>query len=506
MIFAGRIGQAPLIQVTAMPSPGASSTYPHGRLSPEGFQANRSSLQMGSHRRGTATLLAVAVSVVAGIALVKVPPLFVFGTAACVLSAGIILWRPYIGLLLYTVTFMLNPGQVFPVLSPLHVERVVGVVTLVAMYLEQYRVSRKIVLDGTRQTLLLLLLIVPVLISIPFAYWRFQAVDGLIDFLKLVVWYLLVVHLVSSQLRLRVYLALFLALIFYIGMDSFLAYLRGDYAVSMGIERAVGQTSIGGNANNLAGTMAVTIPVLLLLTFHGPLRWFRVLPAAGTLALTMTMAVTGSRGGLLAFLGGLAFLWWRSRHRLLVGIVGIAVLACGVYALPQQYKTRYASITNSELDSSSQGRITQWKKGLRMLADRPLTGVGISCFGSANALAYSTGSRKSYLQAHSLFVQVPAELGLVGAVVFFAFLIEVFRLSRRTERALEAAGAACRFDAIAVQGLAGGLFALLVGSVFGHSFLRHTWYVYAALTVAAARILTSSPQEAGARATSPLRS
>jgi O-antigen ligase len=431
---------------------------------------------------------ALITSAVAGIAVIHLPPLLLLGAVACALAVYIVLTRPFVGLVLYTCAFLLRPGAIFPVLQTLHIERVLGVLAFAGMYLEQHRTSGRILIDGTRQTRLLLLFVVPVLLSIPLAYWPSVAVHGLIEFLKVLVWYLLVVHLLNTPLRLRIYLSFFLTLVCYIAFDAFAAYCSGSAAFAQGIDRAEGQTGAGGNPNTLAATMAATIPVLLLLTFHKGLRWFRLLPAAGTFLLAVTMSVTGSRSGLLGFLGGLLFLWWGCRHRLLVGFLGASILVVGFLVLPDQYKTRYVTISSTELDGSSRSRVELWKRGLRMMSDRPLTGVGIGCFRIANAADYSTESWRSNLVAHSLYVQVAAETGVGGALVFFAFLFAVLRLNGRTARELGAAGASWRFEAVVLRGLAAGVFVLLITGVFGSSLLRHTWYVYAALGAAVTRL------------------
>lgn len=125
-----------------------------------------------------------------------------------------------------------------------------------------------------------------------------------------------------------------------------------------------------------------------------------------------------------------------------------------------------------------------------MMTDRPLTGVGIGCFGTANALGYSGEGRKSYLESHSLYVQVPSEIGLLGALVFFAFLLEALRLNRNVSRELSGLEEGWQFERIMLRGMAAGIIVLLITGVFGHSFTRYTWYVYAALGASIARLLS----------------
>ncbi len=439
-------------------------------------------------RRFAFIVIALLASVGAGLAVCHFPPLLAFAAVLSAVSAYLLLTRPFLGLLVYTVLFMWRPGEVYPVLDSLHAERIVGIITLVGMFLHQYQTRGHLFLDNTRQTRLLLLVLVTVLVSVPFSFWRSAAVGGLVDFLKIVGWYLLVVHLVTTRLRLRVYLFFFLASIGKVAFDALRAYVSGNVMVAQGIDRAMGQSTAGGDPNALAATLAAAVPLLLLLAVQRSLRWVRSVAAAAALLLTVTLSLTGSRSGMLGFLAGLFFLFWHTRRRLLVGVLGTAAILFGLVLLPGQYKARYSTIGASALDASSRGRVEAWKAGVRMTMDRPLTGVGVSCFGTAHAMGYSPESHRSWLQAHSLYVQVPAELGLLGAAAFFGFLVQILCQNRRAFRLLPADDPHWGLERAALSGFAAGVVVLLVTGVFGHSFLRYTWYVYGGFTLAIARL------------------
>lgn len=439
-------------------------------------------------RRVAFLMAALLLGVLAGTAIVHFPPVLIIGFVCAIFFVLIVMARPYWGLLLYTGLFLIRPGELYPVIAPLHLERVVGVVALAAMFLAQHRAERRLLIDGSRQTMLFLFFMVAVLCSIPFAYWRTEAVNGFVEVFKIAVFYILVVHLINTKKRLRTFLWLFSALLFYIAATAFSAYMQGSTFYAQGIDRAVGQTSIAGDPNQLGTTMAATIPLFLLYALHKPLRWVRIPFAIGLVLLVATLSITGSRASLLGFLAGLVYLWWASPRRLLVGMLGLMVLGAGFFMLPDQYKTRYSSITESELDESSQGRLDAWEQGLHMAMDRPLFGVGINCFGTAHALGYSPESKPSYLRAHSLYVQVLAELGFFGAVAFFAFMIEFLRLNRRAGKRLGAAGERWAFEAVTLKAIFAGLAVLLLTGLFGHSLLRRTWYIYAAIGISTWRI------------------
>lgn len=442
-------------------------------------------------RSWTAALAAgVLLSILLGVSVVRLPPLMVVGAVAALLSGYLILRYPFIGLLLYTIVYMWSPGQLYPALAPLRLERAVGALALVGLVVQRYREQGTLSLDRQTVSRLLAWVVLCVAISIPFAYWRSGAVVGLVDFLKLGVWYLLVAHLLESRLRYRLFVLVFFGAIGKQTLDALRAYFGGNTMFAQGIDRLVGQSYAAGDPNHMAATCAATLPILLLLAFERRLRWYRMLPAAGVVLLTVTLSLTGSRSGFLALLAMLLYLWARSRRRVVTGLVGAVVVAAGLTLLPEQYKTRYSTITAEERDASSEGRIEAWKKGVRMLADRPLNGVGINCFSSASALGYSNEFHRSWLQSHSLYVQVPSEIGLIGAVLFFAYIIAMFRLASRSRRGMLSRRDEFWFEETVLRAIPAGLVALLVAGIFGHSFMRYTWYVYGAMIVATVRMQT----------------
>jgi O-antigen ligase len=201
---------------------------------------------------------------------------------------------------------------------------------------------------------------------------------------------------------------------------------------------------------------------------------------------------------MIAFVAMLVWMWSRSRNRILTGVVG-ALLLIGVYqALPVQYQQRYASITDSKRDESSENRIDAWKAGVRMVMDRPLFGVGAGCFSFAHAEGYSSAQR-SYLNAHNLIVQLFAETGFVGGILFIGFVVAFVVTTRRAARIFRGRGDAWKFEAGIAEGLTAGVVFLIAASMFGHSLYRSTWYIFAAVGLALYRLaIDSEPSAAGA--------
>lgn len=440
-------------------------------------------------------LCAAAVSALFGYASTRVPPILLYGAILGGAAAVLVMARPFIGLLLYAFVFILRPGELSPTLGHLHLERVVGAMTLLGILVGQLRHRGGLFLDWSSQTRWFLAFIASIIISIPFSYYRIGAMTTFTDMLKILGFYLMIVYLVDTRRRLRVFTVLYMLLVIYLGVSSLVAYYGGQLLFAQGIERAEGVTNAGGGPNELGTSMASIFPLFALLFLNETKVWKKALAGAGAGASVWTMILTGSRASMLGFMGGLVYLWWRSRNRVLLGLLGGMLLAAGFFLLPEQYRGRYQTITSEHIDGSSQARLVTWKAGLEMLMDRPITGVGAGCFGTAHALGYSPSGHRMWLESHSLYIQVLAELGVIGAFVFFGFIRQILRLNRATRARLATLGRAWRWEYALMGALFAGFMVLLISGVFGHSLYRRTWYVYAGLGLAVYRILGSEKPE-----------
>lgn len=429
-------------------------------------------------------------SALAGLALVGVEPIFVFAGFLSILSAVLILYKPWWGLLLYTAIFMIRPGELWPILAPLRLEMIVGCLTLVGLAFQQYRREGRLVFDRTWQSRFLLLFIAAAVLSTPMSYWRSASVEGVMILFKILAFYIMVVQLVDTRLRFRIFFWTFLGLTIY-GVAS---ALWADTMFAQGIHRIQGVTSAAGSPNRIGANIAATFPILVLLLLYKPLGPWRLLLIASTGLLLYVLPVTGSRAGLLGFMIALLWLWWTSRRRIASAVVGMIALAILFATLPEEYQQRYATLTSSRIDASSRGRIDTWVDGLNMVVDRPLLGVGINSFRAAHDIRDGWA-----LDAHNMYLQILAEVGLIGALPFLAFLFQLLVLNRRAARMLEKEPA-WRFERLILQGLFAGLLAFLVTAMFGTQYINRLWYVYGALQLVIFRLYLATRQDAAAGA------
>ena len=125
-----------------------------------------------------------------------------------------------------------------------------------------------------------------------------------------------------------------------------------------------------------------------------------------------------------------------------------------------------------------------------MLSQHPLFGLGLNTF----SVYYEFQTGKTNFGPHSFYVASFVEAGLVGSLVFAAFLVYLFRragATRHIGRALAAIG-----DPIAARvwplgwGLTAALVATMASNVFYLTMSFYYFYVIALLAIAAPAVFS----------------
>lgn len=149
-----------------------------------------------------------------------------------------------------------------------------------------------------------------------------------------------------------------------------------------------------------------------------------------TLLYLMILIKSGSRGGFLGLVavGVSALVAWRAVSfpqrlgALLVAAAFLSVFASGMFL------SRIASLGNATTDynvTDETGRIQAWKRGIGYMADNPILGVGANAFivaeGTISDLAIrakAQGQNVKWMAPHNSFVEVGAETGIPGLLLF----------------------------------------------------------------------------------------
>lgn len=240
-------------------------------------------------------------------------------------------------------------------------------------------------------------------------------------------------------------------------------------------------SSVGGRVyagstfdpNETALVLSVAIPLAIGLAAQSRFRlvWLGVAVACAAGAV-----ITGSRGGLLSLLAVAGYLVFQAApRRQALYIVGIAATALVVLPLVQgDVRERLGTLMEIQSDynfTDREGRIPVWTRGLGYMARRPLLGVGVAGFPIAEGVMSgkrNVGFGIRYTAAHNSFIQIGAELGLLGLFAFCAALWSAKKTCSDTKE-LENLGpptATQRNDVSMARGMEGALLAFVVAAFF----------------------------------------
>ncbi len=241
------------------------------------------------------------------------------------------------------------------------------------------------------------------------------------------------------------------------------------------------------DANDLGMLLVCTVPFTIYLARHARSSVLRVLSIGGLVLCLLTIVKTGSRGAFLGLLAVSIYLVFRfaSVHlttRLLTVAAVVGALAIGA---GDRYWTMMGTLLKPTEDynwvgKERAGRMSVWGRGIGYMEARPFSGVGLAAFSTAEgtisplAAQQSFGNGLKWSAAHNSFVQVGAELGFPGLVLFVAILGLTFRTAARLSRdALARAPAE-----VAVAGLASAHAAVVVGYAVSGFFLSQAYSPY----------------------------
>ena len=282
--------------------------------------------------------------------------------------------------------------------------------------------------------------------------------------IRLVIWFvffaaaLVYVPGAKRQKRVAVLVVVFGALIAFVGILQRLATSEAIY----GLRETPQAISFGPfvNQHHFASLMEMTSGIVLGLLFgSGIPRERKILLALAAGIMGMAIMFTGSRGGLISYLGVVAlaavasFSWKtdeiaredqdsrsRSRRNLLImtaaGGLVILVLGSVLFLGGEGAVLRGIGLQQSGSDVTS-GRGHFWRVAWQIFLANPILGAGFDAFGVAFPRYDTWNGRFRVEQAHNDYLQILADGGVLGfaCVVAFVFIFVrkgIAAISRRT--------------------------------------------------------------------------
>jgi putative inorganic carbon (HCO3(-)) transporter len=339
----------------------------------------------------------------------------------------------------------------------------------------------------------MLLFFLIIIFSSVFAYDQAIAWKHLPDFYTWLIIYFVVINSVTNEQRLFIFLMIFVlasAKLAFFGARSWA--FRGFGFTSWGL---MGPPGFFQNSGELAIQMSiffglsVSIFTALKNKVKGLRYWFLFLCP---IAAAMTIMGANSRGAQLALAVQLLIIFKSklSLKRVFWSLL-VAILIYSFF--PAQQLERFRSIGE---DDTSQQRILYWENGLDMLHDHPMTGVGYFNYPLYYNTFYSQDlvgmrARKGAELPHNIFVQVGAELGFFGLLIYVALILQGISINARKKKLLLSAGKAMHWAFHMAIGLNVGLVGFFIAGQFVSVVYYPFFWISLALSVALGNILSS---------------
>ena len=406
---------------------------------------------------------------------------------------GITLTKPDLGLFLFLLAIYTNLSSVlisnygFPSTAKLMVA-VMGVVIFVRLlvFKDEYR-------GWFFPTVLMGLYAVLGTLSLLYASNYALANETLIGYLKDALIGIIIVLLAQRPSSLRVAVWAILTAGFFMATISVFQQLTGTFSNQYGGFAQISSNSTFGNRlsgpigdpNFFAQIMVVLLPIAINRAWSEKNILLKGFAGWIFLATLLTVIYTYSRGSFLAMIVAFIIMAVLRPPRIPYAFLGLIVFLVVFQFVPANYRDRISSIfnifpnsqTNGYVDVSVQGRTSENLVAWNMFRDNPVLGVGVGNYNSY----YQVYSRKLGLDsrledrsAHNLYLEVAAERGIVGLVVFGSIIILTLQQVYRASKKFTQTGHN-EFTELAIA-LGVSFIAYLVASIFLHdAYPRFFW-------------------------------
>src|SRR5258706_9692186 len=337
---------------------------------------------------------------------------FIFGTLP------FILWRPHIGVLVWTWIGFMNPHRLtWSFAYDMPFAMIVALATLVGLL--SSREPKQI--PWTRETILLLIFLGWVLVTTFNAMYPPLAWPHLNQFWKILLMVYVTMILMRSRERInQLVWVIALSIGFYGVKGGIFTIVHGGVHHVRGPEGSF----IGGD-NEMGLALIMTIPLLRYLQLTTEKIWVRAGLTGAMLLCAIATVGSQSRGALVGLVCMGTFLWLKSRNKIFTALLGSIAIVLVLLVMPQQWYDRMATIQNYDSDQSAMGRINAWKMAFNMAKDRPLGG-GFDSFQEYSFALYAPDPDNVH-DSHSIYFEVLGEHGFVGLGLFLMLGLMTWR-------------------------------------------------------------------------------
>lgn len=312
-----------------------------------------------------------------------------------------------------------RPQDVLTFLQPMRPALVFTVLAMAALVFSSHRkeLSTALSMPESKRYLFFYLIMI---VGIPFAVHKGLAFSGVFQtYLTNMLFFFLLVSQVNSLQRLK-------SLVWVVCISTLMYSLFGGLLQGGGGDGRFQAFGNAFDANDTAYVLLSLFPLSLYFVRFDEGFWKKIVAAAAVFSATAIILQTGSRGGILGFgtvvlillmtkAGGI-----RKSHKLLFVIMLVSTFMLMRDRIDVERYLTLSDVSSDYNMSSDGGRIELWQSAIDLSLANPLTGVGVECYPFAHLRSRQLAG-ESFLRwqyTHNSFLQVAAEVGLIGFVVF----------------------------------------------------------------------------------------
>ncbi len=293
--------------------------------------------------------------------------------------------------------------------------------------------------------------------------------------------------LVKSKAELKLVLVGFMLAMIKIIQEGVFGVITGGMVwENQGIPRLHGVTLLYRHPNSLSGLAVSALPFFLLL-FRFQSALFKLIFLGAIGGLLIIVMYTGSRTGYVATILLLTVMLLRFGILKVRAIsIILMVLTASSILIPQDYKERFATIfeSNEERGSSANKRMEIIEDAWAIAKKYPL-GVGVQAFPHVRDLEFGRQQ-----DTHNLYLEILTNLGPIGFIAFWIFIILLFKTNARSRKLLLEKNQQFLAEVCYIINLY--ILCRLALGLFGMDLYEVYWWFAAGFTIALAKFAINS--------------
>jgi O-antigen ligase len=267
------------------------------------------------------------------------------------------------------------------------------------------------------------------LISIPFSYWPGGSFSFITtDYLKTLLAFFLIIIIVRNIQEIHKIIWALAGSLFALSFTVLISGGTGRLSASSTYD-----------PNDLAFVLVTFMPMIYYF-MKGKVGFSKIVLQATLIAMLLALMATASRGGVVGLIIIVVVILLKHGEKIFHALFPLTILLVlmSLFA-PATFWDRMSTMLHPQEDynvSAGGGRVDIWIEGIKMMIRHPLTGVGINCFEVAEGSFHTdaiTGNSGKWSSPHNSFIQVGAELGFIGLILFLKLLTSSIK-SLRTWR------------------------------------------------------------------------